>query len=503
MAWAAGFSILCALACGRDDVGSRALPADVAVVHCTPAGRNLMPPILLRSPAPPPPTGLYARRMDPMALGDMGYERDRPVCAGLLPPDPARVEAVAESLQDLSALAYVVGRNARTELGRCMCDIAYAGGIRGLLPRCAGEATRSECAPSPEEVRRLGEIAAPLLDAVRTLELPRIHWRLAGRTDRATWLADKLPDLVARHVGGSSIYRAGDPIPHRDNYVLLERLREVEGVVAVASQDGGDAILVARVLGDAMILDHFSVPIPATRNAGLLEAVDNARADDLIAALALPEEGARWVPGRDPRNGAMVEVDRAGLLRMDELQIALSVLGERAYPREDETWEEPTALVDRVTLQAPHGAEGLALDVELQLSEAGKTWAAALPDVPLSPDASELSLSAQTPRFVPPAVPGVPTFWMRDAPAGDVAIHGLHWAGELMRRVELEYPGSLQGSAQAWELTLPQGSVGYGGAVEIALGTESIADVLAARPMHARAVVDPMGGRLKIELRPR
>jgi hypothetical protein len=490
-------------ACGRDDIGVRALPADVAVVHCTPAGRNIMPPVLLRSAAPPPATGLYARRMDPMALDDMGYERDRPVCAGLLPPSAARIEAAEAALVELTTLAHGTGRSVKAALGRCACDVAYRAGMRDVLPQCIAEPTREGCDPEAGEQERFAELMAPLVAAIDRVDLPRVHWRLAGRTDRPTWLPDHIGDLVARHLGGSTVFRPGEAVPDRGNYRLLERLLKLDDVVVVARQDNGTALLVARVKGDAMILDHFSVATPASRFTGLLEAIDNARVDDVIAGLTLPESGAQWVPGRDPTQGAMVELHRDGLVRMDDLVIAQSTLTERRYPRGDETWEEPQILVDHATMQAPFGAEGRALDVDLVLSEAGRTWAAALPDARLSPDASELGLPAETARYEPPPLPGMPTFWLRGTAAADMAIHGLSWAGELMRRVELEYPGSLDGTARAWKLDLPQGSIGFGGALPAVPGAESIADVLAERPMHATATLEADGTRVHIELRPR
>lgn len=438
-----------------------------------------------------------------MALDDMGYERDRPVCAGLLPPSPARIEGAAAALTDLGSLAHATGRQVREALGRCGCDVAYRAGVRDLLPQCIAEPTRDDCSIAQEELARLSEIVAPLVDAIARTDLPRVHWRLAGRTDRPAWLAEKASDLVARHPGGSTVFRPGEPVPDRDNFRLIEALLRLEGVVLVARQDNGTALLVARVLGDAMILDHFSVPRPAARYVGLLEAIDNARVSDIEAALALPEGAQRWAPRRDPTEGAMVEVSREGLARMDDLEIALSAIGERRYPKEDETWTEPTALVDRVVMQAPFGAEGLALDVELLLSPEGRTWAATLPDTVLSPDAAELALSGHTPTFAPPDLPGMPSFWLRGTPAGGVAIHGLSWAGELLRRVELEYPNSLRGTARAWELELPQGSIGFAGALPVVPGVESIADILATRPMHATGEVSGAGDRLTIRLRPR
>lgn len=489
------------VACGRDDIGPRWLPADVAVVHCTTAGRNLMPPVLLRSPAPPPATGLYARRLDPIALDDMGYERDRPVCAALLPPTSARIEAAETTLEDLTELAHATGRQARAVLGRCACDVAYRMGVRDILPQCIGEATREGCAPLKADHAKMAEIVAPLASAISAVDLPRVHWRLAGRTDRPGWLAEKSSDLVARHTGGSTIFRPGEPVPDRGNYRLIEGLLELEDVVLVARQDNGTGLLVARVQDDAMILDHFSVPAPASRFTGLFAAIDNATVGTFVAALAQPDSGSHWVPGRDPTKGALVELHADGLARMDDLVIAQLVLGERRYPRDAESWDVPPPLVDRMVLQAPFGAEGLALDVDLWLSEAGRTWAAALADTRLSPDASELSLPGDTPKWTPPQLPGMPTFWLRGSPAAAIGIHGLAWAGELARRIEMEYPGSLDGTARAWELQLPQGSIGYAGAVPVVPGAESIADIIANRPMHATATISD--SRVRIEVRPR
>mgnify|MGYP001401248244 CR=1 FL=1 len=475
-------------ACSAKDVAIKWLPDDAAVVHCTVAGRQKMPPVLLRTPAPTPPTGLFARRLDPMALNDMGYERDLPVCAGVIVPESSRIEATAKAAESLVVTADTAGREARNALGRCVCDVAYEAGIRDMLPLCVHRAHKAACTPSADDFDKLGKAVEPLRDLVGTIDLPRVHWRLAGKTDRPTWFAEKIRDLLGRHVGGATVYLPGEAIGSRHNHALVRALMDEPGVAAVVREDGGQAILVVRVVEDAMVLDLFVWPSFAPQYRGVLEAIDNAQPERVVAELDKP--GAHYQPGLDPTKGSLVAVDRVGLERMDELEIGHARLSGYPYDRTKETWAPPDPLVDRATMQAPFGESGISVDVSLELSAAGRAWASGLVDAPLSPDLSELSLATDPPSYVAAAGSRI-TPWLRGQPTASTAIWGLSRIGERLRKLEMDYPGSVRGTALEWEIRIPQGSIGFGGALDPAEGLEPIADQITERPFELRAKVTP------------
>jgi hypothetical protein len=132
-------------ACGGGELATRWVPQDAAVVRCTTAGRDRMQPILLDLPVPPVPTGLFARQLDPMALNDMGYEREQPVCAALVRPAPERVEAARADVMALLGEHSRAGVAVRARFGRCGCELARAAGIESLLATCRDEPYRREC----------------------------------------------------------------------------------------------------------------------------------------------------------------------------------------------------------------------------------------------------------------------------------------------------------------------------------------------------------------------
>jgi hypothetical protein len=489
--------LLVAPACSSKDIGVQWLPAQTAVVHCTVAGRHKMPPVLLSSPAPPPPSGLFARRLDPMALNDMGYERDLPVCAGLIVPETSRIDGAEAAVRGLITAADDAGRKARADLGRCVCDVAYDTGVRDMLPMCNGAAQRSGCETTDEHRATMEAAIAPLRTAVAELDLPRVHWRLAGKTDRPEWFAEKIRDLLGRHSGGATVFLLGEPVGQRHNHALVRRLLEVPGMQAVIREDGGQAVVTVRVVDSAMVIDLLAWPAFGAQYRGLLEAVDNAQPASVVAQLDKP--ATHWSPDLDPSKGGLVALDRAGLERMDDLAIAHARLAGFPYDRTAETWQPPAALVDRVTLQAPFGHEGVELDVDAQLSPEGVLWAAGRPEAPLSVDLSELSLAAEAPSFVAPPAADIELF-LRGTAAASTGVFGLSRAGELMRRLELEYPGSIGGTTRAWEVDLPQGSIGFGGALDPGAGLESIADLIAAGPYTVKAELHAT--KLTARLRP-
>ena len=384
---------------------------DAAVVQCTTSGRTRMPPVLLRLPYPPAPTGLYARGLDPMALVDMGFERDKPACAALLPLDDDEVRDAAARLPLLTAIAHATS----TDIVRsvpCACETADAIGVRDLVVACATIPSRN-CAPNQARTEKLQALLVPLVDAMQSTPVPRLHWRLVGPTDRPTWFAERIDELLGRHAGGSTVYLAGEAIPARDNFALLRRLLEHDHVVGVVRQDNGKAFTVARVIDGMQVLDHFALPPLDNELAPLRSQLDNTHVDDIIAALDKPVRPYR--PLRSPDDGNFSELDVAGLERVDAMLVAASSLSGAPYVEADEERDEPDRYVERVTVQAPFGQEGRALRVAAQLSEDGKLWATAMRDEPLGSDVSVLDLSGDTPHFKPAVTPP-PPFVLRGTP---------------------------------------------------------------------------------------
>jgi len=428
------------------------IPDDAAVVQCTTSGRTRMPPVLLGLPFPSAPTGLYARGLDPMALTDMGYERDKPACAALLPPDPKHFESAAPRLELLVSIAQATSEQIVRTVP-CACETADALGVRELVVDCATIPSR-RCALSEERRAQIGALLLPLEDAVANTPVPRLHWRLVGPTDRPTWFAERLDDLLGRHAGGSTIYRAGQSIPARDNFVLLRRLLEHDHVVAVVRQDTGKALTVARVIDGMQILDHFALPPLANELAPLRSPLDNAQVDAVIALLDKPARPYR--PLRPPGDGNFSELDVAGLERVDAMLVAASPLSGTPYLLADEERDEPARYVERVAVQAPFGQEGRALRVAAQLSEDGKLWATAMRDEPLGGDVSVLDLEGAALSFEPAVTPP-PPFVLRGTPTNRTLVHGLHRMAEAMKAVELAAPGAIEGESKDWSFRIPQG----------------------------------------------
>lgn len=466
------------------------------MVRCAHAGRDRLAPVLADLPVPDAPSGLYARALDPMSLDEMGYERDQVVCATLEAPEPPVIEGVAESVAQLVQTYDQTSAAVVRSGGRCACDIAHAMGFRDLIAVCRRTPTLSGCndAAATEEMRRAVE---PLVDAIEATEPALVHWRLVGRTDRAGWFADRLDALVAKHPGGSTVYRRGQAVQRRGNHALVQGLLEQDDVVAVIRQDTGRALLVAREIGKMLVLDHFAhVPV-SPEYEPLLAYLDNAHLESYVRRLARPEE--RRSTGLDPRKGDLAEVDRALLENVDALLIAASPLLGRAYDSASERRVEPDVLVDRVTLQAPFGAQGAALVARLQLSDAGRVWAQTLGDELLSPTLDELGLTGRGPELVQPRGLELP-FYLRGTSVDAVLVHGIHHVSVVMKQIEMDHPSSVQGRANAWRFDLPARDPVPDADAAVLRGLRG---ELATRPYTARAELDPARETLELELRPR
>lgn len=494
---AAFVAIVAGTGCSRTDRSGAWIEASAAVVQCTTAGRTRMPPVLLGLPFPRPPTGLYARAMDPMALNDMGYQRDRPVCAALLVPDDELVLASAVRLPTLAAVAQRTSEAALHSV-TCPCATADALGVRDLVVGCATRPARV-CEATDARREELSALLLPLVQAIESTPIPRVHWRLVGPTDRATWFAERLDALLGRHGGGSTIFLPGQAVPSRDNHALIRTLLDLPDVVAVVRQDNGRGLLVARVTDGMQILDHFALPSVSAKLAPLRDYWDNTRPDDIIDALAKPAQG--YPVGLPTKAGNLAELDVEALERVDAMLVAASSLSGSTYDKTQHTREQPEVLVDRITVQAPFGTEGQALRVRVALSDAGRQWATLLPDTRLSVDVDPLNLASERPRFIPPDGQDLP-FVLRATEAERVLVHGLHRVGEVMHAMEVFAPGSVQGTARSWDFALPQGALAHGGAMVARPSLKSLAEQVLERQYRVTATVDDAAGTIVAEIAP-
>lgn len=433
--------------------------SDAAVVRCTVAGPNLRPPLLFDElPSPAVPTGLYARAMDPMALDQLGYERDRAVCASLQAPTTAELASAAEAIDELRRLRREVARRVGL-LGPCRCTYAAALDAEGLVDGCSDAPTDQSCEATGEKVEALAELLAPLRAQLERTQVPRLHWRLAGRTDRIGRFVARHDDLVARHLGGSEVYLQGTPLPPRHGTALIRKLLTVEGVVAVVRQDGGRALLVVRELDDQLILDHFAYPswgeIVDPAVYPLLPYLDDAQVERYRKALAPPAKARELL--LDPREGYLVELDRAALERVDRGQIVATQFAGRSYDDSREQRVLPPLLVDRLAFQVPFGTEGKALRMHLRLTDAGRRWVGAVDGVELADALTSLGQIDVTPSYRP-ARPGFEQmFLLRGTPVDELLFAGPSALPQVLAAVEAAHPGSLDGDIDDWQAELPSG----------------------------------------------
>jgi hypothetical protein len=485
-------------ACKGGELATRWVPQDAAIVRCTTAGRDRMPPVLLDLPLPPVPTGLLARQLDPMALNDMGFEREQPVCAALLQPSSERIETARADTIALLGEHARAGAAVRARFGRCACEVARAATIEPLLATCGDEPHRPECEITEPEVDELRRLLEPLESALASTPIPRLHWRLAGRTDRPGWLVDRLAELLPRHSGGVTVFQPGQAIPSRHNHALVRRLLEVPGAVAVLHLDGGRAMLVARELDGALVLDLLAFPGVDPRLVPLLPFIDDARVDDLADALVQPV--AAWSSPLALDDGNVVHLDRAALRAVDSLVLAMAPLaGAAAAPTR---LPEPAAppLVDAITLQAEFGAEGKRLRARLRLSEEGQQWAQTLSSAVLGPELDALGLPLDPPRSQ--SLDVELAFVVHGLPPERLVLDGLARAPSLLRSLEMHHPSSVGGRLDAWDVSLPPGAVAPGGTVMPPLELGAWAERVGAEHHRLRTSFDTARRHLDVTLEP-
>lgn len=485
------------VACKGEELATRWVPAEAAVVRCTTAGRHRMPPVLLDLPVPAVPTGLLARQLDPMALDDMGFERDQPVCASLRRPTEPELDQARADVSSLLATYSATGSEVRGQLGRCACDVARAAGVEDMLAPCHGAPHRDACEPTPAQVVEVTRRVQPLREALAAHAVPRIHWRLAGRSDRPQWMVQRLVQLLPRHPGGITAYTEGEPIPSRHNHVLVRRLMDVPGVGAVLRLDGGRSVLVIRQLEGAQVLDLLSFPPVRPELLPLLPFIDEAQAERVVEALAQPARA--WVPPLSPAKGNLVHLERAGMRAVDELLLRAAPLAGESRGPTSLPELEPTPLVDAVTVQADFGTKGRVLRARLELSAAGAQWAQTVGEGQLGPQLEALGLPLEAPARAEgvEGVEGVQLMFHR-GPTERLVLDGLWRMPGLLRSLEMLHPNTVQGTLTEWDVTLPPGAVAPGGSVPPPLELSAWAERLAAEPYRLKGSFD--AGRQHFEL---
>lgn len=466
------------------------------MVRCGSAGAARPAPVMQGLPVPPVPTGLLARALDPLVLDQLGYERDKPVCAVLEGPSTDELAAAAEDAVELVRLHEETGREVLRIGGRCGCEIARALDERELVDGCQNMPSQPACDTAGKR-DQVAAALAPLLDAIAARSLPWIHWRLVGPTDRPGWFAEHLPKLVSHHAGGTTVYLRDAPLDRRAD-PLVPILRAVEDVVAVVVQDNGRAVLVAREQGGMLVLDHFAQAHSSARRLALVDRIELTHATAMVAALSRP--GASRALLVDPRAGALVELDPRRLEDLDRLAIALSPLSE-TYVVGDEERSTPPRLVDRVAVQAPYGRDGAELEAIGELSAEGIAWAQGVSDAPLVSDLPQLGLGPELPSFVAPEGTTLP-FVLRGTATELDLIHGLAQAPAVLRSLENAHPGALAGTLSAWKVTVPAGPLPADLAGQGA-PFSGVRELLATRSLVLTSSFDPKRTRITLRLAPK
>ena len=440
-------------ACSRERdplawIGERA-----AVVRCTAAGRNPPAPAIQGVPAPPVPTGLLARQLDPIALDDLGFERDTTVCAVLEAPASSTIDIASSGLPAILTLHDSVDREATRIGGRCTCEAARELGLRDLVASCMQTPTVPGC-NTDALTGKLAVTLAPLETALGSIELPWTHWRLVGKTDRPGWFVEHVQTLVANHSGGSQVFVRGEPLPARvdDN---VRALVELEHVVAVVRQDSGRALVVARERDGMLVLDHFAQPPSEVPRAPLTDRIFAAQVTTLAAALAPPVTSR--APLSSPDDGTLVEFDRAMLEELDRAAIATSPLLAERFVEPTDTRFVPPVLFDRVAFVAPYGHDGKVLRAIQLLSAEGLAWAQTVGNEPLLGHTDALRLAGRSPEAL--ELPEGMRFALRGTEVEAAGLHGLHRLPEFADALERRAPGAMGGEVSAWRLSAPAGEL--------------------------------------------
>lgn len=503
-------ALLGAFGCSRQGDPLPWISEHSAVVRCESPGKRPPPPAAVGLPAPPVPTGLFARQLDPAALDALGYTRDAVACATLEAPTAARIDAAA-GLRAIIDLHDRTSREALRAGGRCTCEIARAQGVRDLVAACVQTPTIGGCDPTVNAAE-VEQAVAPLLVALEDVVLPWMHWRLVGPTDRPGWFAAHINEAIANHDGGSLVYLPNEPLPPRADAAVRAML-SAQDVVAVVRQDGGRALVVAREVDGLLVLDHFRQPLASPERMPLVARIEAAQVSAMAALLS---PGPTRPPLARLGNGTLMEFDRLLLEEVDRAAVATGAL--LGIDSELPAAPGPVPLVDRVAYVAPYGESGRVLRVEHALSVDGLAWAQTLSTLPLVGNlgalglSSELELPSAPPKLrvagVKPAKPVAVAgrFVLRGTATARWGIAGVYGFPTLANLLEIAAPGALGGDLSNWRIDWPgtdlPSELGAGEPVASRV-FEGLRRLVAAGPYRLEASFDPRRTRLVLEVRPR
>lgn len=458
------------------------------------AGPHRIQPIFEEVPAPTIPTGLYARHMDPIALASLGFTRDHVVCAALVPaPDEATdVEArVADLVEAHDELSRQV---ASGPAGACACDAARRLGVEALVAGCERRPVSARCADDDRATEALAGLRDELAAHLSGAPMPWIHVRMAGRTDRPGWFSRHASELVPRHPGPSDVFLRGQKLDGNLELAFVEHALAEPDVVAVVRQDLGQAFLVVREVGDALVLDHFTYPLLPASRRGLVRLWEQVNPEAIRNALARPERGL--VYDHDPRTASVAVLDVPGLLALDRQVAAAGALDGRARSFRAPLDDRPTPLADRAVVYAPFGTEGMEVRARLSLSETGRVWAQTLPEGPASPTLTELGMP---PVLVTPPADAPFVFVGRCAESWWA--HGPKAVGPYLAALERAHPGAVGGTFDALEVTVTAPLPPSWKACDD--GTRRLLERFEAHGYRLDATFDPPREHLDVTLRPR
>jgi hypothetical protein len=305
--------------------------------------------------------------------------------------------------------------------------------------------------------------------------------------------------VIANHDGGSLVYVPGDANAPRADEVVRGML-DVQGVVAVVRQDAGRAVVVAREIEGMLVLDHFRQPLASAERIPLVAEIEAAQVSAMAAALAPGPVRPLLV---SPKDGTIVEIDRAKLEEIDRAAMATRSLLD--LDEDDPAPATPPALFDRIAWISPFGESGTVLRIEHQLSADGLAWAQTLGDLPLVGNVGTLGLAAELPPPPEPVRPTGPTpqrFVLRGTAVSTWGVHGVHRFAALASLLEITSPGSLGGDQSAWQIDWPAV------ALPPELGTPSapyagVRGLVVSRPYRLESRFDSGRTRLVVEIRPR
>ena len=305
---------------------------------------------------------------------------------------------------------------------------------------------------------------APLEAKLATTDVPRVHWRMFGRTDRPGRFVEYHDDLLDRHDGGADVYLRRSALPPTPGFKLVAGLLALEHVVAVAREDGSRSLLVVREIGEQLIFDHFEYPDllhDGVRGLDvefltMLPLLDDAQLAWFRDALEPPTQTRELL--FDPRDGYMVEIDHAALERVDQSMIVAARFAGQLYDTAAETRVVPSLLIDRFAHQVPYGTEGQVLRARGRLTDEGRQWLDGVTGLRAADAITNLGHLEVTPEFVPAAEVGVSRqFLLRGQPTEQLLFAGASAVPQVLFAIESSAPGSLDGKIDDFEVDLPSG----------------------------------------------